>query len=357
MERVDTRQPEWDFAKAILIIFVVWGHVCSYISDANYERNALTSVIRLYQMPMFILISGYFQKECFSFLDIKAKLVKIIQTLCIPYICWCAIGSILVIGTNAVINTEIACMGYNIIRLFAQQFSILWYLGCLILCEAVYAIVSYLSERMWGGFLLLSLSLSVILPVDIYHFSFLWPFFVLGVIFRRKNLVESFEKRPRHIVLIACAVLLCFAQFYKTEDTFYNSPNYLLSLGVLGIPQQLFFVFYRYIVYGLTTIVFLCMFFMVYKQMKDNRVADIFLNIGRNTLGMFLIHILFLYQVFRPIVEKCTDGEGLLPNHPIARYYLIGTLISVLAITLSYMLTRYINSNRLLKRILLGRTK
>lgn len=55
------RKPEWDFVKGILIIFVVWGHVCSYVSGI-YDKNLLTAVIRLYQMPMFILVSGYFQK-------------------------------------------------------------------------------------------------------------------------------------------------------------------------------------------------------------------------------------------------------------------------------------------------------
>ena len=48
------RKPEWDFVKGILIIFVVWGHICSYISG-EYDKNILTAVIRLYQMPMFIL--------------------------------------------------------------------------------------------------------------------------------------------------------------------------------------------------------------------------------------------------------------------------------------------------------------
>ena len=111
MNNVKSRLPQWDFVKAILIIFVVWGHVCSYISDSSYERNALTSLIRLYQMPMFILVSGYFQKPCHTVRDIKARLIKIFRSLCIPYLCWSGIGCIVYAGANALINTETAWGG------------------------------------------------------------------------------------------------------------------------------------------------------------------------------------------------------------------------------------------------------
>lgn len=108
MEKSKTRLPEWDFVKAVLIIFVVWGHICSYISDSSYDKNALTALIRLYQMPMFILISGFFQRPCRTFSEIKEKGIKIFKSLCIPYLCWCFVGCLTVIGFNTITHEEIA---------------------------------------------------------------------------------------------------------------------------------------------------------------------------------------------------------------------------------------------------------
>lgn len=104
---IKQRQEEWDFVKAILIVFVVWGHVCSYISNATYERNLLTSVIRLYQMPMFILVSGYFSKPSETLNDVKRSFSKISTGHLIPYVSWCIIGALIIFGMNEILLGQI----------------------------------------------------------------------------------------------------------------------------------------------------------------------------------------------------------------------------------------------------------
>lgn len=71
------RIDDFDFIKGVLIIFVIWGHCCMCLSGPDYEKNALTTYIRLFQMPLFIFISGYFQKSISTvsegFLYLKKK--------------------------------------------------------------------------------------------------------------------------------------------------------------------------------------------------------------------------------------------------------------------------------------------
>jgi len=41
MHAVTRRDNKWDFIKGMLIVFVVWGHLCSYISNSS-AFNELT---------------------------------------------------------------------------------------------------------------------------------------------------------------------------------------------------------------------------------------------------------------------------------------------------------------------------
>lgn len=71
------RKCNYDFIKGVLIILVVWGHCCSYLSGSNYEKNLLTSYIRLFQMPLFIFMSGYFVKSVYKIDELYDRVKKI----------------------------------------------------------------------------------------------------------------------------------------------------------------------------------------------------------------------------------------------------------------------------------------
>ena len=74
----------FDFVKGCLILFVIWGHMCMYLSGADYEKNFLTMYIRLFQMPLFIFISGFFQKSIYSLSHLVQKIEKTIRHIGLP---------------------------------------------------------------------------------------------------------------------------------------------------------------------------------------------------------------------------------------------------------------------------------
>lgn len=43
-------------------------------------------------MPMFIFISGYFQKDYSTFSDVKNRVITIAKRLVVPYVIWILIG-------------------------------------------------------------------------------------------------------------------------------------------------------------------------------------------------------------------------------------------------------------------------
>ena len=343
--------------KGILIIFVVWGHICSYVSGI-YDKNFLTAVIRLYQMPMFILVSGYFQKKGGgSATEFKNQVLKTFKTLVIPYAAWVLIAS----GADCVSAFLFGGDKVNslkqIVVTVLDNANILWYLGCLIVFQICYALLSWLSgylgkKEIW----ILSLLVLLVLPIDIWYTCFLWPFFLLGRLLNRLGDLEARSKKLKLLpLLIGCVLLTVVSQFYPTSLTFYNHTNFLFEGGVSEILSQLLLVFVRYALYGIVTIVFLLMFFSVYKRFNHSQIVRMVSNIGQRTLAIFVIHIILLFYFFKPLVFLITEGKGFLPNLPGIRFYIVATILTAITVAVCILLSNLIERNFLCARIMLGK--
>lgn len=170
------RKLEFDFIKGALILFVVWGHCCMYNSGPDYDKNFLTSYTRLFQMPLFIFISGFFQKDINNVLEIKTKLNKTFVTLVIPIISYYLLSVSILSITTYTLN------GIFEIILLKGHFSILWYLLCLLMCVLFYIPFNYISvKRRLLGIIMLCASplLVMLIPSNIFNFQFLYTFFCL----------------------------------------------------------------------------------------------------------------------------------------------------------------------------------
>lgn len=77
-----------DFCKGVLIILVVWGHFCAHSSGYDYDKNVITMYVRLFQMPLFFMISGLFQKSVSDFPSLKRTIKKTFMRLGLPLISW-----------------------------------------------------------------------------------------------------------------------------------------------------------------------------------------------------------------------------------------------------------------------------
>ncbi|WP_281397301.1 acyltransferase family protein [Heyndrickxia vini] len=79
----------FDNAKLILIFLVVFGHVISPLKGNDDILFTLYTVIFLFHMPAFILISGYFAKGYRK----KGYLIKSVKKILLPYLIFQAIYS------------------------------------------------------------------------------------------------------------------------------------------------------------------------------------------------------------------------------------------------------------------------
>src|SRR3954451_23551578 len=81
MASTTSRSKYFDNAKFILIFLVVFGHMISPYKEQDKILFTLYTVIFLFHMPAFILISGYFAKGFKK----KGYLRKTVQKILIPY--------------------------------------------------------------------------------------------------------------------------------------------------------------------------------------------------------------------------------------------------------------------------------
>lgn len=77
-----------DFYKGVLMLGVVWGHTITALRNGEGASLYLLTFFRTYDMPFFMLLSGYFL--FYSMKNNKWQIVMIdkIGTILIPLIVW-----------------------------------------------------------------------------------------------------------------------------------------------------------------------------------------------------------------------------------------------------------------------------
>ena len=177
-----TRIKEWDFIKGILIFCVIYGHINAYITpllvnDAfNYSP---TMVTRMFQMPLFILVSGLFCKTVDSFGGYIKVWKKYFTRLVIPYIVWCIILAII---------KEVGQGDYSsFISDFRESLGLLWFIPMLLISHFVFTTYSLILSKLklFGKksvllLLIVHFVTSMLMPKDICNYFFLFPYYLVG---------------------------------------------------------------------------------------------------------------------------------------------------------------------------------
>lgn len=241
----------FDFIKGSLILFVIWGHFCMYLSGQDYEKNLLTTYIRLFQMPLFIFISGYFQKPVVELSSAIKKLKKSLMHVGVPMCSWILIVYVfkLVLNSNKYFSFKLLIeQTHGIVSLF-------WYLGCLLMCLFIYTLVSlsyYYNKKIGITFLSASIVMSITVNSTTFYFPFLWVFFVGGVIYKRIDMDKIMYNIPKQIKYIVFVVLFTIVMvcgwIYKTSWTFYNTDNCIFTADSYW-KSEMIFIIYRYFIY------------------------------------------------------------------------------------------------------------
>lgn len=275
MEKVKERIYYFDNLKAILIFFVVFGHLLLAFQYDNIYIAKLIDLIYVFHMPLFVFVSGYFSK-----FDNK----NIVTSFLIPYIFFNFLYGFL-------FSDE---FGFSIIY---PHFAY-WFLISLICWKLI---IKYLDKV--KGIFIISIIIAVL--AGTHHeitsaFSFartlkFLPFFILGYKFN-KDWINNIKRVPK--LFVGLLILFSFLLFLFAEK--YNLINYSLLMKaqyyfISGYTDLDGIINTVFIVFPLT---FLFMFIIMYLVPRKKILLTY---IGKNTMTIFLLHC-FIFGVFIRVI-------------------------------------------------------
>ncbi|MBL4799494.1 MAG: acyltransferase family protein [Oleispira sp.] len=308
---------EWvDYAKAIGILLVVYGHVARGLVSAGIMPDSIVyryvdSVIYTFHMPLFFFLSGLFLISSFQSKGFGRVFGSKIDTIVYPYIIW----SLLQGGVEVVLSsyTNASVTVYDVVSLLSSPRAQFWFLYALFL---VFSISLFVLKFVGVKALYFSFILSVVFylwsPKLDFNMNFISAnlvFFLAGAVFQQTKLIlfnASFVVGVVSILAIAGQYL-----FHKAGYTYENKGLFLLGLSVLS----------------LLAIVSLSEWLSRYN-------LSFVAYVGASSMAIYLMHIL-AGSGARVIVSKVL-GVDLLSLH-----LLLGTLLGMILPLLALKVIKY----------------
>ena len=269
------RNIAFDLLKLFAIFLVLLGHCIQHMKISNVEEPIFL-LIYSFHMPLFMMISGYFSLSSLSMRFWPFLKKKTIQLL-LPCVTWYVLAHILPKLALLLLHKE-EKGGISLILLLRN----FWFLKCVFLCY----ILAFLGFKgKWFG-ILLSIIVSLLIPF--FSISFLYPFFLVGILLSKKKILES--ERKRRVIMISSIVIwgaiICkmrWMDFNIPISVLLTSPNLLIARCfrvALGLSGALFFM---------------SLFAELFNKKKNNKILTLSV-FGKFTLGVYILQTYVLEE-------------------------------------------------------------
>jgi fucose 4-O-acetylase-like acetyltransferase len=305
---MNTRSDWVDYAKAIGIILVVYGHIARGLFNAGINIPESTyrladSVVYSFHMPLFFFLSGLFFYQSLSKRGSIGLTLNKIDAIVYPYLIWSILQGVVEARLSNYTNGDVA---------FSDVFSLwepraqFWFLYALFFVFVVSSIIySFISEKYVGLVFILAgvLYLSGTVLPDVKAMSFVannLVYFTLGMVFTKYDAAKFFSS---NIALLTTMLVFILSQY--------------LFHGYFGR---------LYTDKGVETLVLACVsiLFVVSLSVAISKTPSRSLAyIGESSMAIYLMHILAGSGV-RVILNKILSIDAL------AIHLVIGCLAGVL---------------------------
>ncbi len=275
---MDNRSDWVDYAKAIGIILVVYGHVARGLYNAGVGIpkgffELADGIIYSFHMPLFFFLSGIFFLHSLTKRGGQKIVFSKIDTIVYPYIVWSIIQGLIEAYLSAYTNGNVA---------YADVFSLLWspraqfwFLYILFICFIVATIIFSVIPKKATLIVLVGASLAYIYSSSMpsgfvyLYMSENFVFFIFGIVFSIYN-KKTFFSSPASLLLLAVLFVIGQYLFHHTFHIKYFERG-LASL-LLAIVSILFIV-------ALSS----------WAALRPNRLLAM---IGASSMAIYLMHIL-----------------------------------------------------------------
>ena len=270
---------EWvDYAKAIGIFLVVYGHVARGLVNAGLPLDKqwfelVDSVVYTFHMPLFFFLSGLFFYDSLISRGTTGLIANKLDTIIYPYVVWSLLQGFSELALSNYTNGQVTA--YEVLSFAWQPRAQFWFLFALFQIFVVCSLLYKLAKD--GNFLLIVL------------------FFGLIYFFKALFFINALT-----IFIIDYAVFFAFGIWFKEITSFFETKSKTMSLifGLLFLIGQYYFhhiLKYNYAEHGIVllsltiiSIIFVVSISMYLSQFK----VEWLVIIGSSSMIIYLMHIL-----------------------------------------------------------------
>jgi fucose 4-O-acetylase-like acetyltransferase len=276
---MNNQRESWvDYAKAIGIILVVYGHIARGLYNANVPMNEdiyklLDTFIYSFHMPLFFFLSGLYFIKSLTNRTTKQFVFNKIDTIVYPYILWSLIQGII----EATISSQT-----NGSATYPEVFSLLWQPRAHFWFLYALALVMLFGTLFYRYFNVTKASILVLIGFILFISKGYFPFSIytnyifsnfiylaLGMYFQQSSINNKLEMHGIPLLITSLFIGTQYLILFHSIQT----PN---ALGITPL---------------ITTIIAITMMIVISKLLAKRDIAVLKL-IGTTSMGIYLLHIL-----------------------------------------------------------------
>ena len=314
-----------DVLRGIAILSVVLGHVFYY---CGYRETILCTSIYSCHMSLFMFISGFCAMWTYkvnTHRELYRYIFKKVRMILLPFIVWSVlVGPI----SECVISDE-----YNV----SSWWGYYWFLPCLFFLNMCFLLYNILRKKSSSqtyfidgiiilGIFVILVVLYIVFPNTLTKrtLTYMCPYF-LGVLIAKCRGVNTYIKTKKYTMLLGGLLYCIMAYFYH-----YSSIN---NMDI--------YAFMTKIIAGFSMIV-VCMHLLQNINLPKWLSKQLQF-LGTNTMGIYLIHMLFITKLWFP--KDLNYGLAML----------LGILVSIFITYFCVGLINIVRKNKYLSLLLLGK--
>ncbi len=251
-----------DFCKGFLMLGVIWGHTITSLEGGISAPVFIHTFFRTYDMPFFMILSGFFLGKSLSHNQVRKTFVNRITMVLLPVLLWNLLARNIHFSSFyflfAVFVSSTICIGaYSLGRVFSQKGRYVEF--CI---EVASIIILHFVSIPWNMF-------------------YLFPFFVVGRYLPNIN----FRLKNFKFFLFAFVFLLCFWQVKYTPWNFGFDAWQNDSFGIV-------IYVYRFVLGVLGTYIIANVLKVIYNL--NGGGYSMLVKCGRQTLAIYILQSFFV---------------------------------------------------------------
>lgn len=320
--------------KGLLIVTVTWGHsisMCNSLRNVQWYDSPLNVFFTSFEMPLFILISGFFLHISLEKHSLKEVLRKRVVAVVPVLLFWVCIPTIISFCSSK--NMVFLGGGRELLKLLWSNifYGDLWYLSSYLTCSILVLAMELITRKSKNNIYVEAfLFFVVFLGVHIFTVvpslvTSLFSFFCTGYFVSKYKLLNKVnDVSTKNIIYIFCTFCILYFGLYIKYDS--SLSIYILN-PYLHSAKDLFILVYRFVLAISGCIVFSCVgIFVKNSAIKIGKGVEI---LGGKTLQIYILSM-YIQKKLQLLLIQIPNSSDLINNRSIIICSIIFEIVLIL---------------------------